>query len=210
MIRSESQQREIAADGLTLSHDLQNMSPKIRELLAGTEYRDADITFNNRYELDLGGVTVVMTSVGPAHTLGDTAYHVVEDKVLFAGELMVNSVPNLFSQFSHIENWSASLDKLAELNAEIIVPSHGELVDLDTKTRLQEFLADLLTRTTELNTGTVDRAGAAETLKKELSDKYADWVNNLNPDYFDRIMQAAAGSAFKTLDRRPPAGPEAN
>ena len=182
MIRSEAQQREIAADGLTLSHNLQNLSPNIRELLAGSEFRAADITFSNRYELDLGGVTVVMTSVGPARTLGDTAFHVVEDKVLYAGELMVDSIPNLFSQFSHIENWSVSLDKLAELNAEIIVPGHGELVDTDTKTNLQEFLVDLLNRTTELSTGTVDRAASIETLKQELSVRYADWASDLDPD----------------------------
>lgn len=210
MIRSESQQREIAADGLALSHDLQNMSPILRELLTGSEFRAADVTYSNSYELDLGGVTVIMMSVGPAHTLGDTAFHVVEDNVLFAGELMVNSIPNLFSQFSHIENWSVSLDKLADLNAETIVPSHGDLVDIDTKSKLQEFLGDLLNRVTELNTGAANRAAVAETLKKELSDKYSDWTSNLNTDYYDRVMQSAASSAFKTLDRRPPAGPEAN
>jgi hypothetical protein len=46
------------------------------------------------------------------------------------------------------------------------------------------------------------RAAASETLKQELSVKYADWTSILEADYFDRVMQSATTSSFKMLDRR--------
>lgn len=200
MIRSEAQQAEIIADGLSLSRNLQNMSPILRDLLEGNEFRPADITFTDSYELDLGGVTIVITSVGPAHTLGDTAFYVVEDNVLYAGELMVNSVPNLPSQFSDISSWSLNLSELDALKADIIVPSHGELVGTETILSLQDFFDDLMQRTTALNSSSFDKAVAAETLKQELLVKYAYWATNLDPNYIDRVMQSAVAAAFKALE----------
>lgn len=48
------------------------------ELLAGAKFRPADISFDDTYDLDLGGVSVRILALGPNHTAGAV-------KVAYAG-----------------------------------------------------------------------------------------------------------------------------
>ena len=199
MIRSEMQQREIKAEGLKISRLFQNSSPVLRELLDGQEFREADISFQGQYELDLGGVTVVIMAVGPAHTMGDTAFYVVEDKVLYAGDLMVNAFPNLISEFSNVDQWLVSLDRFEALETEVIVPSHREQVDASLIPVIRGYLTDLL-----------NQAQSGSVQADALAEKYEDWAKQISPQVLDRNVQAATRAAENTLRLRPDTGPETN
>ena len=68
MIRAEAQVQEIADDGLNTAERFKSMSPLNAELLKDAQFRKADITFKDNYDVDLGGVRVRLTSMGFNHT----------------------------------------------------------------------------------------------------------------------------------------------
>jgi glyoxylase-like metal-dependent hydrolase (beta-lactamase superfamily II) len=75
-------------------------------------------------EFELGGVHFIIRHVGPAHSPEDLAMYVVEDKVLFAGDLVFKGrVP--FVGDADSKSWLAALDKLLAFNAKTLVPGHG-------------------------------------------------------------------------------------
>ena len=72
MIRSNDQQHDIDEFGLSHAERLSQRSKTLANLLEGAFIKPADVLFDNKYSVDLGGVTVTMHAVGPAHTFGDT------------------------------------------------------------------------------------------------------------------------------------------
>ena len=125
MIRAEAQVQEIADDGLTTTERFKATSPFNAELLKDAQFRKADITFKDGYDLDLGGVTVRLMAMGFNHTKGDTAFFVEPDGVLFAGDIVMMRLPNVSGPESRVQQWLSSLDKLEALKPKLIVPSHG-------------------------------------------------------------------------------------
>jgi glyoxylase-like metal-dependent hydrolase (beta-lactamase superfamily II) len=125
MIRAETQVEEIAIDGYTTAERFKGMSALNAELLKDAQFRKADVTFKDTYELDLGGVKVRMMAMGFNHTRGDTAFFVEPDAVLFAGDIVMMRLPNITGPESRVKQWMSSLDKLEGLKPKLIVPSHG-------------------------------------------------------------------------------------
>src|SRR5215469_5684060 len=125
LIRSTDQVKDIAEFGLQLAEVFAKRSPINAELLKDANFREADITFERDYDLDLGGVHAKMTAMGANHTAGDTIIWIESDRVLFAGDIAMRAQPAFASPHSSLKRWLASLDQLEALNPAIIVPSHG-------------------------------------------------------------------------------------
>ena len=83
LIRSTDQVKEIAETGLGLARIFATRSQINAELLKDADFRKADVTFERDYDLDLGGVQVKLTAMGPNHTVGDTIIWVASERVLF-------------------------------------------------------------------------------------------------------------------------------
>ena len=130
MIRAESQVQEIADDGLAISERFKSMSPLNAELLKDAQFRKADVTFKNSYDLDLGGVRVRMMAMGFNHTKGDTAFFIEPDAVLFSGDIVMTRLPNVTGPESRVQQWLSSLDTFERLKPKLIVPSHGPTGDV--------------------------------------------------------------------------------
>ncbi|MBA4743129.1 MAG: MBL fold metallo-hydrolase [Azoarcus sp.] len=75
-------------------------------------------------EFTLGGVTMRVIYVGPTHSPDDIVLHVVEDDIVFAGDLLFRGrVP--FVGDANTREWLKALDRLLEIDAKILVPGHG-------------------------------------------------------------------------------------
>lgn len=75
-------------------------------------------------EFRLGGVTFRVIYVGPTHSPDDVVLHVVEDEVVFAGDLLFRGrVP--FVGNANTRGWLKALDRLLEIDARVLVPGHG-------------------------------------------------------------------------------------
>lgn len=59
------------------------LSPAVAAELEGVELVDPDLVYEGEAEIDLGGRTVLLREVGPAHTGSDQVV-LVDGRVLFA------------------------------------------------------------------------------------------------------------------------------
>ncbi len=77
-----------------------------------TDHRDMkvllpDITFENRLEIDLGGVTCVIQHVGGSHAADSAIVYVKEEKILFLGDVMYCKM--------YAEKWHYKIDETMQL-----------------------------------------------------------------------------------------------
>ena len=192
MIRSRDQQRDIDEFGLSQAERFSRMSPTMAELLDGAEFRDADIYFDDEYNLDLGGVTVRMLAVGPAHTQGDTVFLIEEDRVLFSGDVAMRWFPGIRTPNYGVAAWRESLEQLAELDVDLIVPSHGPTGDASMIQVYDDYFATIESRVAELKTQGRSADDIAELMIAEIGPRYPDW-----PEEDVDLIGNAARSAFE-------------
>lgn len=171
MIRSRDQVSEIADTGPDLSKRFASFSPLTAELLQGAAFREADIVFDQEYNLDLGGVRVQVMAMGNNHTRGDTAFFVVPDAVLVTGDIVMSALPAVGGT-SRVSTWLASFDRFEKLKPARIVPSHGPMGDASMIEKYREYLTAIQTRVAAHK-----KAGRSleETLKlvqDDLQDRY--------------------------------------
>jgi glyoxylase-like metal-dependent hydrolase (beta-lactamase superfamily II) len=129
LIRSTAQVKDIAESGLRLANVFASRSPINAELLKDANFRKADVTFEQDYDLDLGGVHAKLIAMGPNHTIGDTAVWFETERVLFSGDVAMRPQPAFASSQSSPRQWLSSLERLELLRPAIIVPSHGPIGD---------------------------------------------------------------------------------
>ena len=96
----------------------------------GEDFRivPADVWLAGDTDFTFGGLHLMLRHVGPAHSAEDMAMLVVEDGVLYAGDLVfAGRVPYVGEADSRL--WLDSLDKLTRLRPEVLVPGHGRYSD---------------------------------------------------------------------------------
>jgi glyoxylase-like metal-dependent hydrolase (beta-lactamase superfamily II) len=150
VIRSTAQIQEIAESGEATIARFSGFSPVIAGHLEGAAHRAADITFTDEHVLDHGGVTARIIAMGPNHTLGDTAVYVVEDDVLFSGDVAMGRPPSFASPHSSLAQWLSSLDRFDALAPAIIVPAHGPTGDAAFIEGYRSHLTEIRDRTAAL------------------------------------------------------------
>jgi glyoxylase-like metal-dependent hydrolase (beta-lactamase superfamily II) len=151
LVRARTQQQDIDEFGLALAQTFASRSPAMKQLLDGAQFRKADVIFDGEYTVDLGGIRVRLLALGPTHTRGDTVAFVEGERVLFAGDIVMNGTFVAFaSPYSSVKAWIGALDRLAPLDPSRIVPSHGEMGSAVLIAQDRAYLAAVQTRTREL------------------------------------------------------------
>jgi len=85
------------------------------------------------------GVRIVFWVPPGSHTDGDLIIYLPDDKVLIAGDVLVNGVvPTLQDGF--LRNWIATLDTMQTLDVERFVPGHGPLMKAPDVKALRDAL----------------------------------------------------------------------
>jgi glyoxylase-like metal-dependent hydrolase (beta-lactamase superfamily II) len=86
----------------------------------------ADIVFDDKYEINLGGTHIVALHLGPAHSPGDIVVWIPAQKVVIAGDMAFHQrllpVTDHTDTAAWIETWE---NEFEPLGAEVIVPGHG-------------------------------------------------------------------------------------
>ena len=75
--------------------------------------------------LDLGGVTLEVVPVGTAHTAGSLVVKVVEDQVVYAGDVLYGGRLLSVLPVSRLDGWIAAFDSLRSDANAVFVPGHG-------------------------------------------------------------------------------------
>ncbi len=102
----------------------------------------ADRTFETRAELP-GARGAELRSFGSGHTEADAVLFLPDERVLFAGDLVVSGVqPSMGS--GDPEHWLVVLDELERIGPEVIVPGHGPVLRTDLLGETRGYLKGVL------------------------------------------------------------------
>jgi glyoxylase-like metal-dependent hydrolase (beta-lactamase superfamily II) len=84
------------------------------------------VTFTDELQIDLGGKTVRLFST-PGHSEDGVCAYVVEERILFSGDTAVTAITPVAAD-GNSRQLEASLRRLANLGAEVLVPGHGPVL----------------------------------------------------------------------------------
>jgi cyclase len=137
----------------------------------GLEQRLPSSTFAGTLELDIGGRTIEMIELGPAHTAGDAIVHVPDCATVFTGDiLIVDTTPVLWA--GPVANWLSACDQIVELGARTLVPGHGPVTTDESVRDVKRYLEYVRDEARARFDDGMDPFEAAEDI--ELDD-FADW-----------------------------------
>src|SRR6266853_4260195 len=173
---SRVQQQDLDELGADLTKRFAGGSPVMADLLKDAPVRKADILFDREYKIDLGGVNVRLLALGSTHTRGDTMVFVEQDKVLYAGDVVMPRVPVAFSQTSSAKVWEDVFAQLTPLGATVIVPAHGPTGTGAMLAEQRAAFAGLRTRVRELKAQGQPVDDVVKTLTAEVQQQHPDWT----------------------------------
>ncbi|HEU5473629.1 MAG TPA: MBL fold metallo-hydrolase [Actinophytocola sp.] len=173
--------RELAQSGLGLT----GLWPDVG--WGQVSVRLPDITYDTRLVLDDGYRSVELIHVGPAHTRGDTVVWLPEERVLFAGDVIMSG-RTPFLLMGSLSGMHAAVGLLRELRPGVVVPGHGPLGGpglLDATARYLDWLDGIATAgyragltpssvAAQANSGEFARWGDPERLVANLHRAYAE------------------------------------
>jgi glyoxylase-like metal-dependent hydrolase (beta-lactamase superfamily II) len=175
-IVSRMQQQDLDELGLQMAAAFAGRTPLMAELLKDVQFRRPDVQFDREYDVDLGGLRVRLLAVGPTHTRGDTAIFVEGDRVLFAGDVVMNHAFLAYGDYSSTQAWLAAFDRLEPLRPAVIVPSHGRMGDATLIDQQRGVLKGLQARVVELKAQGQSADQAAQLLTSDFQARYVDWT----------------------------------
>jgi cyclase len=137
-------------------------------LVEPTETYERDLT------LKIGDKLVELHNVGPAHTRGDTLVHVVEDRVVYTGDVLFIGVhPAIWD--GSVEGWIAACDRILAMDVDVVVPGHGPVTDKAGVADFRRYLVMLVAESTKRHNAGMTVEEAA--LDIVLGAPFADWVS---------------------------------
>src|ERR1700680_5032932 len=178
VIRPEVQQEEVDRKQPEFIHNFSQRTADLKALLQDVKPRPPGILFDKEAKLDLGGVTVRLLWLGPAHTRGDNFVFVEEDGVLFTGDAVINRFFPIFPDADASgKNWLSILDQLDALHPRSIVLGHGGVGGADLISIERTYLKAIQSRVVELKAQGKSADESEKLLLVEFRAKYPDWDN---------------------------------
>ncbi len=117
----------------------------LKEKAEGTVLTYPTELIADQRELKLGKTAVRFLYVGPAHTPGDLAVWLPQQKILFAGDVIYTERLLAVIPIGNTANWVQTFDKLVALNPKTIIPGHGGPTTVEVARRdTRDYLAFLL------------------------------------------------------------------
>ncbi len=140
----------------------------------GIEPPRIDRTFSGELSLDVGGRTVDLVEVGPAHTAGDILVHLPQENVIFTGDILfINGTPLVWD--GPVSNWIAACDRILALDCAVIVPGHGPLTDANGVRAVRDYLSFVVEETTKRHAAGLSAVEAAKDIELGSYNQWSDW-----------------------------------
>jgi cyclase len=119
----------------------------------------------DRLVLTRGARTIEVFLPGAGHTAADLAVYLPNERILAAGDLVIHPVPLVGRDQSHVTTWGPALDRLAALDARLIVPGHGPVL---TDTSYLALMARTFRTVSEGVTAALARGVPPDSLRREV------------------------------------------
>jgi glyoxylase-like metal-dependent hydrolase (beta-lactamase superfamily II) len=180
LLYNESQREELAEKFESFVDMFSGFGPAVAELLADVELVLPRITYGDGAMIDLGGKSVQLQTLGPAHTRGDQIVFLPEEGVLFAGDLVENRFfPILPDEDAHGSEWISVLKRLETMDPAFVVPGHGEVGDVSLIREAREYLETVRSLVQGLAGESRSLDEIKTTLDPEIRERYASWDNEI-------------------------------
>ncbi|MDE2003629.1 MAG: MBL fold metallo-hydrolase [Betaproteobacteria bacterium] len=160
-----------------------------------------NLVFKGEMTLWLGELEVRILQLGRGHTKGDTVVWLPSERILFSGDLVeYGATP--YAGDAYYEDWPATLDALAALRPEKLVPGRGAA--LTTPQQVQAGIAGTRAFIADLYAAVKAGAAAGKDLRsiyretfEALKPKYGQWVifEHCMPFDVSRAYDLAKGHA---------------
>jgi cyclase len=128
-------------------------------------------TFSGELELTVGGQSVRLLEVGPAHTRGDTLAFLPGQRILFSGDILFNEAHPI-AWAGPVSNWIAACERVEALDPAVIVPGHGPLAQTDDVRELRSYFEYLYEQAREAYAREMTPLQAAAWIA---IDRWAQW-----------------------------------
>ena len=89
-------------------------------------FQSATLTFDHDFTVDVGNREVQVKFMGRGNTAGDAVVYLPKEKIVVAGDLVVYPIPYIYDGYP--TEWIQTLQNLAQLDADSIVPGHGPIL----------------------------------------------------------------------------------
>lgn len=121
---------------------------------------EVNVAFGAHGRVDLGGVHLEATFVGPAHSPGDTVLWCPQERVAWPGDLVFHGVFPFVR--GNLGPWFAGLELVAGWGPEVVVPGHGLVAGAEVLTQQRQVLQALEDDLTALQRAGVPADEAAQ------------------------------------------------
>jgi glyoxylase-like metal-dependent hydrolase (beta-lactamase superfamily II) len=184
-VASEASAQEMDEVPPSMLHALVSAPGEVGELFrsffgdfdfSGIETVPPTRTFTGRLDLDVGGRTVELIEVGPAHTAGDTIVHVPDASTVYTGDILfIGGTPIVWA--GPLSNWIAACDLMLDLGVETVVPGHGPVTDTTGIVEVRDYLSFVETEATARQRAGVDSWDAAREIGREIGadERFSGW-----------------------------------
>lgn len=168
---------------------LERMQLRNRDKAMGTELALPDESFADRKLLTLGGVQIEILNLGTAHSPGDIVVWLPQRRIVIAGDIAFHQ--RLLPVFEDTDTaaWIETWAEFAALEAEIVVPGHGEPT---TMTEVEKYTVGYLRFMRQAIGKILDEGGSLiDAYKIDQSGyRHLDTFNELAGLNADRIYRA--------------------
>ncbi len=171
------------AAGSNFENNFANFDANADGMLSGGEIARGPVsdvyapttTFSDRTTVELGGSTVEMFHPGAAHSANMSVVHFPEENAAFVVDyISLGRLPfQTMGGYDH-EVWTGAMRALEELNAEFVIPGHGDVGSTADVTEYIQYHQDLYDAVAE----GMAAGSSLEEMQASISlDAYSDWGN---------------------------------
>ncbi|MCP3981426.1 MAG: MBL fold metallo-hydrolase [bacterium] len=163
------------------------------------------VSIDGTMAIDLGGIEAHLIHPGRGHTRGDLVVHLPAERILITGDLLTHPVPAAAEAYP--VEWVETMQALAELQFDTLVPGHGPVLEDRTYFDLVASLLDAVVRQVRRETDAA--ATLAETkervdvssLEARLTKGDERLARALARFFLDPAIEAAYGTLSGTGER---------
>ncbi|MDP4511326.1 MBL fold metallo-hydrolase [Nonomuraea turcica] len=201
IVYNASQRAELHRKGAAYIDLFKDLSPAVAAELQDVELVDPDLVYEGKAEIDLGGRRAALRAVGPAHTGSDQVI-LIDDRVLFGGDLFETRIFPIAPYFPPYDvdvdggRWIGVLEELIALDAEIVVPGHGEVAGTSLIRDVRDYLDHVRGEAARLRAAGASADETAATIDKDARVRWATWERPEWIGFAARAFYDSAGSGW--------------
>jgi glyoxylase-like metal-dependent hydrolase (beta-lactamase superfamily II) len=162
-----------------------------RDKAEGTEVVLPDITFEDQYVIELGGVRIEALYLGPGHSPGDIQVWLPGQKLVISGDMAFHQRLLPIFENTDTKGWLETYDRFLALQPETVIPGHGVPTNVDVVTEYtRDYLLFLRAEVQKL----LDEGGTLDDAYKIDQSPYS------HLDTYDELAARNAGIVFTAME----------